>query len=110
MNGVEFIIKETKFNNSQYFRKNKGSIPDVPKNLMNLLYDFSTRTKGLEGGTFSLNDALPLLTKIKDEEKAKIRVLKQKEKSGFVLVGSLTLIGTIIISIIVFIIIGNIIM
>lgn len=110
MNGVEFINRETNFNHSQYVRKNKGSITNIPKSLMELLYNFSAKTKELGEGTFKSNEITPVLNKVITEKKAKVRVLKKEEASGFALVGSLTLIGTIIMSIIIFTIIGKIIM
>lgn len=94
----------------QYSRKNKGSINGVSEKIIDSMNDVFSELYKSDKKECNITDLDNYFNRVREKNAAKVRTLKKQEASGFALVGGLTIIGTIILSIIIFTIIGNIVM
>lgn len=113
MNEVTFynINGELKFNFSQLVMTNsKGLINGIQKKITDSMNDVFNEANKLDKSEYNFHDLDNSFNRVREKEIAKVRTLRKQEAGGFALVGTLTIIGTIILSIIIFTIIGNIVM
>ena len=83
-------------------------VSTTPSHVDNLCAPFQYLKKNASDGLSSYPELEEAIVIVKKNNQAKIRKLKQEKQAGFIAVSTLTILGTIILTIIIFTITGNI--
>ncbi len=105
----EIIDKKLNFKNPQLIlSKSRGNIGNIPREVLYNLIAHFEELRSIKKESYKSSDLKEVNEIIRKRHMAKVRVLKKEENMGFITIGSITIVGFLILAFVIFAAVGNI--